>query len=396
MLRSRRNVLVLAISLTLTQVGTAMVMVVTALAGHYLAADKSLATLPLAFQFTATMLVTIPASLFMGIVGRRWGFTLGQAFGLAGAAVSAQALIADSFQMFTAGALLLGVHNAFWQYYRFAAADTAEPDYRSRAISYVLAGGVVAALVGPELAKLTREWLAPAQFAGCYAILIVFNLAAIGLLQFIDIPKPQLGGEKSRGRPLWEIVRRPAVAVAMASAMAGYGIMALVMTATPLAVVACGFGFADAAFIIQWHAVGMFAPSFFTGHLIRRFGVLEVIMAGALLNALCMAINLMGVQLLNFWSALVLLGLGWNFMFVGGTTLLTESYAPEERAKVQGFNDFLVFSTVALASFAAGAIQHRVGWAAVNAAVALPLVLAFAAVAVVWLRLHPERPRAAA
>jgi MFS family permease len=394
MLRSRRNVAVLAASLTLTQVGTSLVMVVSALAGHYLAADKALSTLPLALQFTATMLSTIPASLFMDAVGRRAGFTLGQLLGAAGAAVSAYALFIASFPLFAAGSLLLGVHNAFWQYYRFAAADTAEPEYRSRAISYVLAGGVVAALIGPEAAKLTRPLFEPVLFAGSYAFLVLLNGAAILLLQFIDIPKPARARGLGSGRPLIDIVRRPAVAVAMLSAMAGYGVMSLVMTATPLAVIACGFAFADAAFVIQWHAVGMFAPSFFTGHLIRRFGVLEVIMAGVLLNALCMAINLMGVQLLNFWSALVLLGLGWNFMFVGGTTLLTECYAPEEKAKVQGLNDFLVFTVVALASFSAGAIQHWVGWAAVNAAVALPLLIALAATA--WLRAHPKRPRMAA
>ena len=390
--KSKRNVLLLSVSLSVTQVGTAIVAVVAALAGHYLAVDKSLSTLPLAFMFTATMAATIPASLFMGRVGRRVGFTVGQLFGVAGAALSTYALFDSNFWLFAAAGAVLGVHNAFWQYYRFAAAEVATPDFRSRAISYVVAGGVAAAVLGPELAKLSQPWFEPVLFAGCYAVIIVLNAAAISFLQYIDIPVPAASTAGS-GRPLAVIFSQPSAIVAVLSAMIAYGTMMLVMTATPIAMIACGFGFAEAAFVIQWHAVGMFGPSFFTGHLIRRFGVLNIIAVGAVLNAICMAVNLAGIQIANFWIGLVFLGIGWNFMFVGGTALLTETYRPEERFKAQSFNDFLVFSTAALASFSAGAIQHWLGWQAVNAVVALPVLVGFTAA--VWLRTRQGHARAA-
>ena len=376
---ARRNVLILALCQALAMSGTSIVLTVSALAGHMLAADKSLATLPLAVQFTATMLATIPASLLMGRIGRRAGFTIGQLFGIAGAALAVYAIYRADFGVFVAAALLLGVHNAVWQYYRFAAAETAGEEFRARAISYVLTGGLIAAFVGPMLARTSREFLAPFTFAGCYVAIIGLSFTTILLLQLIRIPRPPQAGKGNSGRPLAEIVRQPAFLVAALAAMFGYATMTLVMTATPLAMIACGLPFGDAAFVIQWHLVGMFAPGFFTGTLIRRFGVLRVIIAGTLLNALCMAINLAGIGIVNFWLALLLLGVGWNFMFIGGTTLLTEAARPEERAKVQAANDFLMFSMVALAGFSSGALQHAVGWHAVNAAVALPMLIAFAA-----------------
>jgi len=380
---ARRNVLVLATCQALSMSGQSIVLTVAALAGHMLAADKSLATLPLAAQFTATMLSTIPASLLMGRIGRRAGFTVGQTFGVTGAVLAAFAIYQASFVVFAIAAALLGVHNAFWQYYRFAAAEATSEEMRSRAISYVLTGGLVAAFIGPMLARATRDWLTPFTFAGSYAAIVGLSFLTILLLQFVRIPLPSKPKGGGSGRPLPEIVRQPAFVVAVLAAMFGYGTMTLVMTATPLAIIACGLPFNDAAFVIQWHLVGMFAPGFVTGHLIRRFGVLTVIMVGTLLNALCMAINLAGVNLVNFWLALLLLGVGWNFMFIGGTTLLTEAARPEERAKVQATNDFMVFTMVALASFSSGALQHLVGWQAVNAAVALPMLVAFAAAA--WL-----------
>lgn len=390
MRRSRHNVLVLTLSLMVTQVGTSVVAVVTALTGQMLALDKSLATVPLALQFTATMLSTIPASFFMARVGRRVGFTMGQMIGMVAALLSAYAIVEGSFLLFALGGALLGVHNAFWLYYRFAAAESVDEDFRSRAVSYVLAGGVVAAVAGPELAKHTRVLFEPFLFAGCYVAIAILNVVAALLLQLIDIPRPAAGRALGVGRPLLRIMRQPAFVTAALSAMIGYGVMLLVMTATPLAMVACGFSFVDAAFVIQWHAIGMFAPSFVTGHLIRRFGVINIIATGAALDAVCMVINLAGIELVNFWAALVLLGVGWNFMFIGGTTLLTETYEPEEQFKVQAVNDFLIFATVALASFSAGAMQHWIGWAAVNAGMALPILVAFAVV--VWLRLVRGRP----
>ncbi len=383
---TRKNVLMLAICQALAMSGSSLVMTVSALAGYMIAEDKSLATLPMACQFLATMLSTIPASLLMRRVGRRAGFTFGQLFGLAGAAVSSFAVFHGNFELLIFGAFLLGIHNAFWQYYRFAAADTASEAFRARAISYVLAGGVIAAVVGPELSKLSVDFFAPVRFAGGYAAVVFLILLAVVLLQFIDIPKPSR--EDSRGgRPLSEIARQPAFVVAVLAAMLGYGVMNLVMTATPLAMAACSHGFEDTAFVIEWHILGMFAPSFFTGHLIKRFGALNIITTGIVIMFACLAVHLSGIGLWQFWAGLVLLGVGWNFMFVGGTTLLTETYTPAERAKVQALNDFLVFSTVSIAVFSSGALQHLFGWSWVNLAMIAPMAIALAAT--LWLRYRP-------
>ncbi len=390
---ARRNVLVLAAAQALAMTGVGLIMTVSALAGQMLADDKSLATLPLALTFAATMASTIPASLFMGRVGRRVGFTLGQLTGAGGAAIAAYAIYAGDFWLFCWASLPVGIHNAFWQYYRFAAADTAGPAYRSRAISYVMAGGVVAAVAGPQLAKWTSDLFVPYTFMGGYAAIIGLSFAAVALLQALHIPKPSASGISRAGRPVLTIARQPVFVVAVLSAMIGYGMMLLVMTATPLAMTFCGFAFTDTATVIQWHALAMFAPSFVTGHLIQRFGVLRVIVAGCLLNAAAMATNLSGIAFENFWVGLVLLGLGWNFMFVGGTTLVTEAYHPEERAKVQAFNDFLVFGTVTVASFSSGALHDALGWQAVNLGMALPTFVAFAAVA--WYGLAHGRRRPA-
>ena len=387
----KRNVLILSGCQALSMTGSSLVFAVCVLAGQYLADDKSLATLPLALQFTGTMLTTIPASLFMGKFGRRVGFTLGQCLGIFGAVLAAYAIYRQDFWLFAAASALLGAHNAFWQYYRFAAADTASEEYKAKAISYVMAGGVFAAVAGPQLAKWSVDMLSPVLFAGGYVVIICLSMLTILLLQAIRIPKPKSVGISSRGRPLRVIMRQPVFIVAVMSGMFGYGVMTLVMTATPLAMKFCGFDFFDTATIIQWHALAMFAPSFITGHLIKKFGVLNIILTGTLLYAASMAANLMGIDFLNFWGGLVLLGLGWNFMFVGGTTLLTEAYRAEEKSKVQAVNDFLVFGTVAIASFSSGALQNTFGWSAVNAAITLPICLAFAVV--VWFRLvhTPEK-----
>ena len=269
-------------------------------------------------------------------------------------------------------------------FYRHAAADTADAEFKSKAISLVVAGGVVAAICGPLIAIWSRDLFAPVSFAGCYAAIVVLQLVALGLLAFVDIPRPTAEERRSSGRPLLTIMRQPTFIVAAASGMIGYGAMSLIMTATPLAILGCGLEFKDAAFVIQWHALGMFAPSFVTGSLINRFGVLKIIVSGALLTTFCVAINLAGIELLNFWSALVLLGIGWNFMFVGGTTLLTRAHTAEERAKTQAANDFLVFGSVALASLGSGAAFHAFGWTTVNVAV-LPMLVAVV-IAAMWLR----------
>ncbi len=397
---TKRNVLLLAICLAFSMSGTSLNMVVSALTGKMLAdpnatvtlpflgtlPEVSLATLPLSLQFIGTMLATIPASMFMRRVGRRVGFTIGQLIGACGAALACWAILEGSFWMFAACGLMIGVHNAFWQYYRFAASETASEAFRPRAISLVMAGGVVAAIVGPTLADKSQDLLAPVMFAGSYAVVIVLCLITVVILQFIRIPNLRPEERRESGRPLREIAKQPVFIVAVVAAMLGYAVMSLVMTATPLAMTVCGFNVSDTAFVIQWHVLGMFAPSFFTGSLIRRFGVLTIIKVGTVLNIVCVAVNLSGVEIQDFWLGLVLLGVGWNFMFIGGTTLLTGTYTASERNKVQALNDFMVFGTVSVASLSAGILQYQVGWQAVNMAIIAPVLMVF--LAALWLRFY--------
>lgn len=393
---TKRNVFLLSGGQALALSGAILVMAVSALAGTVLAPRPWMATLPLAMQFVATMVATIPASLLMGRIGRRPGFILGQIIGVVGALVACGALLQGWFWGFVAGSILMGVHNSFWQYFRFAAADAADIAFRPRAIAYVMAGGVIAAVIGPELAKATRGLLDPVPFAGSYLAVAGLCLLSVVVLAFLRLPgpAPRAEGPSASGRPLPEIMRQPRFIVAALAAMIGYGVMNLVMVATPLAMAACSFDFADSAFVIQWHVVGMFLPSFFTGSLIKRFGVLRIILAGALLNAAAMATNLAGQELAHFWLGLVFLGLGWNFMFIGGTTLLTETYRPEERSKAQAANDFLVFTTTAATSFLSGVVHEAAGWTTINAAMSLPVLVAFAAV--VWLMARDRREKKAA
>ena len=379
-----KNVVLLAICQALAMTGMTINMTVTALAGKELTPELSLATLPLALQFTATMMTTMPASLFMRQVGRRLGFVTGVLIGVTGAALGVVAIFEFNFVLFCFASMLIGAFQGFALLYRYAAADTASESFRPRAISLVLAGGVVAALVGPELAKWSFDLFAPILFAGSFVVIAVVQGLSLLFLAFVEIPKPSVEERKNSGRPLAEIVRQPVFIVAVFGAMIGYGSMTFIMTATPLAMVDCGFAFQDAAFVVQWHAVGMFAPSFFTGSLIQRFGVIQVMLAGVVAYLACVVINLSGIEMLQFFSALVLLGIGWNFLFIGGTTLLTEAYRPEERAKVQGLGDFLVFSASTLAAFSSGAVNHAFGWQAVNLGI-LPLAIAVG-VALLWFR----------
>ena len=372
----RRNVLLLAICQALAMTGTSMLLTVGALVGIILAPDKTLATLPLAVQFISTTCATIPASLFMARVGRRTGFTVGQILGMLGAAIAAYAIYIGSFWLFMGGGVFLGIHNAFWQYYRFAAAEVANEDFRARAISYVLAGGLVAAFFGPQLAKWTVH-ISAATYAASFAAIIGLSFMAIILLQFTRIPTPVYTGLAGGGRPIKEIMKTPVFMVAALSSTIGYGIMNMLMTATPLAMTFCGFVFNDAATVIQWHIVGMFLPSFFTGHIIKRFGVIKVIAAGAVLQAMAITTALSGVDFVNFWVGLIALGVGWNFMFIGGTTLLTSAYTPEERAKTQAAHDFMVFGLVAITAFASGYLHEKLGWAAINLIAAVPVSAAF-------------------
>jgi len=382
--RARRNVALLALCQALYMSGTSLVLTVTALAGSSLTENKILGTLPLSLQFIATMAATIPASLFMQRYGRRAGFALGAASGIVGAGLSLLALLRHDFLLFCLGAVLIGFLNGCAAFYRFAAADTADPAFRAKAISLVMAGGVVAAFIGPNLAKIGVDAISDALYAGSFLALAGVHLLALLLLAGIDIPKPVAAGPGQSGAPWAVILRRPAFLVAMFAAVAGYASMNLVMTATPLAMVGHHHPFDHAATVIQWHVFAMFAPSFFTGHLIARFGVYGVIAVGAALILSCVGINLSGTGFAHYITALVLLGVGWNFMFIGATTLLTMTHDVAEKARVQGLNEFVIFGAVALASLASGAVQHQLGWIFVNLVVA-PLVLA-ALIAVLWLR----------
>ena len=371
-----RNVVLLAICHALAMSASAMTITMAALAGHLLAEDKGMATLPLAFQFLATMVVTIPTSLLMERIGRRAGFSLGAVCGIAAGLIAARGIFIDDFALFCLGSALFGVASAFAYFYRFAAADTASEAFKSKAISLVMAGGLVAAFLGPQLAVWTRELFAPVLFAGGYMAIAALAGLALLILQFIAIPKPSVAVRRNAGRPLLEIIRQRKFLVAVLAAITGYGGMNIVMTATPLAMMACNHPFESAALVIQWHAVGMFAPAFFTGHLIQRFGCERIIAIGGLLILGCVGVNLSGVAVWQFWLALFLLGIGWSFMFIGGTTLLTEVYRTEERAKIQGLNDLLVFGSVAVTAWSSGQIFDALGWQAVNLSLLLPVVLA--------------------
>ena len=381
---TRRNVFLLALCQALFMTGTSMVVTVTALAGAALAPGSGLSTLPISLQFVMTMATTIPASFVMRRFGRRVGFQLGAAIGMVGALINVAALIAGDFVTFCVGSALIGVLNGFAIYYRFAAADCTDEDYRSRAISLVLAGGVIAAFTRPNLARLTVDAVTGFAFAGNFAAFAAIQVLAVAILVFVDVPglSPQERGE--RGRPLKDILRLPAVVVAILAGVGGYSSMSLIMTATPLAMTGVGHGLANTAFVIQWHVFAMFAPAFFTGHLIKRVGVLPVIVSGAGLILVCVAVIQMGTGMWQFTTALMALGVGWNFMFIGGTSLLTGGIARSEQAKVQGVNDFLVFGTVALASLSAGLLHHNFGWAAVSFAVMPAIAVALIAALSLW------------
>jgi MFS family permease len=390
-----RNVAVLAACQALFFMCNTIIISASALVGLQLAPTPALATVPLGLQFVGTMAATMPASLLMQRIGRRPGLMLGALLGVLAGLLGWLAVSHASFALFVIAGFLYGNFAAFCQYFRFSAVDAADaarhPDpgaARARAVAWVLAGGVIAAVAGPELAKATRDLMAPFLFAGSYAA--VAGLAALTLLALalLELPHAYAPGATSGGRPLAEIARQPAIVMAFLAALVGYVTMNLLMTATPLAMLDCGFDFADTAFVIQWHVLGMFLPSFWTGGLIARFGAERIIGTGALINLLCIAINLSGLELDRFVASLFLLGLGWNLMFIGGTTLLTASYRPSEKARVQGLNDLLLFSSVALSATAAGALHEALGWRAMNLA-ALPAVLL-----VLLLLLTRRRPRA--
>ncbi len=384
----RRNVLLLASCQALMMSANSLLIVSSAVIGYsLLGPDKSLAALPIALQFIATFLVSLPASLLMGRIGRRAGFALASLIGFSGGLLGAFALLDQSFALFCLANALVGVFNGFAIYYRFAAADQAHEKVRAKAIAYVLAGGVLAAFIGPNLAHLTREATSVLFMGSMFSLMAIYGLSFV-LQLFLDLPVPTREQRREPGRALATIMRQPRFVIAACCGMLGYAVMSLVMTATPLAMQATKLPFGDTAFVIQWHVFAMFAPSFFTGHLISRFGLARVMLTGVLLDAACIAVNLAGTSVWHFTAALAALGLGWNFLFIGASTLLTQTYAPSERSKTQGVNDLFVFSATTVSALTAGALQHNFGWQAVNLGVLPALAVIFAAL--MWLRVTPE------
>ncbi len=386
----RRNVALLAIAQGLFMCTQSMGIATTPLAGHsLLGIDKSLATLPIFLNHAGIMLTTIPASLLMGKIGRRAGFTIGAFLAIVFGLLAAYAMVIQSFELLCVSALLQGSAAAFAWYYRFAAADSSPQDYKAKAISYVMAGGIAAGFLGPEIAKRTVEWFAPVTFMGVYVAIAITGVLSVLLMQLLRIPDLSKTDSAEGGRPMSEIIRQPAYIGALVSSMFGYGVMTLVMSATPLAMLACGFQFGDSATVIQVHIIAMFLPSFFTGHLIQKFGVLTIIATGALIQVGCAVVNLAGIDFANFLIANMLVGLGWNFTYVGGSTLLTRTYRPSERSRVQASHDFVVYATTATAAALAGFLQQKSGWMAINIA-ALPL-MAIVMATMLWLGLKERR-----
>lgn len=379
---AKKNVAVLAACQALLFTNNSTAIALNGLVGYALASNKALATLPVTAWVVGGALSTLPMSLLMKRIGRRAGFTVGALVGMVGALICSFALYQANFWLFCLGTMVFGVYNAVAQYYRFAAADAARAEFKPKAISLVLAGGLVGGIVGPEVSKHTIGLL-DTPYLGAYLSLIGFLVLVLGVVQLLEIPSISGEDRKAPARPLKEIVVQPVFIVAATGAAIGYGVMNLLMTATPLAMRLCGHPYSAAATVIGAHVVGMFGPSFFTGTLIRRFGVLQVMAAGALLLYAVVAIALSGISVPHFWLALVLLGIGWNFLYIGGTTLLTDACSPAERAKTQGANDSIIFLTMMVTSFGSGVLIDAKGWEVLNW-LALPFITV-AAAAVLWL-----------
>lgn len=377
--RYRLNVFLLSMSQGFYLVSAVTSITFAGLVGQMLADNKLFATLPLAVLTLGTALSTIPLSMLMKRIGRRAGFMIGAASGASAGAFAAYAITQANFTLFCTAMFFMGIYQATTQYYRFAAVESAPSNYVSRAVSLVLLGGVISALIGPTLAVASRDLLAPVQFAGAFLVASGVSILALIPISFLRIARPAEEVSAKGARPLGEIMRQPAFVAAVLNAATSYGLMILVMTATPLAMTACSFPIADTGSVIQWHVLAMFVPSFFTGTLIHRFGVLTILYSGMALFALSAAFATTGIELLNFGGALILLGVAWNFLFVGGTTLLTEAYRPNEKAKTQGVNEFIVFAAAATGSLSSGGLFNVSGWDAVNYGMAPFLVVSLMA-----------------
>ena len=388
---AKRNVLVLVAAQAILGSQMTMIFIVAGLAGKQLAPNACLATLPISLLVIGSMLSANPLSAIMARYGRRAGFVVGGCGGILGGMVAAYGLATASFPIFAGGAFLTGIYQSSQGFFRFAAADTASDAFRPKAISWVLAGGLLSAVIGPELVKLTAQSFA-IPFLGTYLAVIALNAGGVFLFAGLKIPKPAARTGAAIGRTRWEMLQSPRILVAVVVGTVSYALMNLVMTSSPLAVVGCGYHTSDAANVVRAHVLAMFVPSFFTGQIIARVGVEKVMATGLVILASAGVVAMMGVQLENFFVALVLLGIGWNFGFIGATTMLTASHTVAERGRMQGLNDFIVFGGVTLASFSSGGLMNcsggsvQAGWRSVNLAM-LPFLL-LAGGALVWLALR--------
>ncbi len=395
---AKRNVFVLILAQAFLGAQMPMIFVVGGLAGLMIAPSPALATIPISLIVFGSMTTAPWLSALMQKYGRRVGFFVGALGGALGAGIASLGLYLDNFAVFLIGSYLTGIYMSAHGFYRFAAADSASDDFRPRAISYVMAGGLLSALIGPQLVKFTSD-ATVVPFLGTYLSVVLINLIGVTLFFFLDVPPPKApSADAPQARSRRELLRDPKIAVAIICGMVSYALMNLMMTSTPLAVVGCGFPTGTAADIVSAHVIAMYAPSFFTGHVIARFGAVRVVALGLFLLALAGVVALMGVELTNFFIALVLLGIGWNFGFIGATAMLTQAHPAHERGRVQGLNDFLVFGCVTLASLSSGVLMSLgeitlAGWNAVN--IAMIPFLALAGAALIWLVLRPADEAAA-
>ncbi len=385
--RSIRNVTILSMCQAFGQTQMVLIFSVSSIIGTTIAPNVAWATVPITFQFVAMTMSTVPAALLMKRIGRAGGFIAFLAIGSTGAGLMIYALVEQSFILFCLGSALFGSSAGANQQFRFAAVDAADESFKTRAVSLVLAGGVFAGLAGPSLSSIGYDMVQPILYGGVFAIILIMQALMVVLLLFTDIPAPTEQERSGPTRSMREIASQPAFIVALMSAMIGYGVMNFVMLSTPIFMhlhPTHPYGQLDINNVIMWHILGMFAPGFFTGWLIKKYGDLNIILAGAAISVVCLVVNFSGDSLLHLRVGMALVGLGWNFMFTAGTTLLLSTYTPAEKAKVQGVNDLFVFGTVSVCSLAAGVVYQTLGFFAVNLASA-PLLVAVV-IAVFWLR----------
>ena len=389
---ARRNALILAVAQALAGGNNVVLIATGAIVGAMLAPDRSLATVPVSIYVVGMWMGTLPRGWIARHYGRQASFFVGTGFGVLSGLINCAAVVTASFNLFCIGAIFTGLYQSVVQSYRFAAADTASDKFRPKAISWVMLGGIFAGLFGSQLVIGTKDLLLPYLFAGTYLAQSAVALISAGVLALVKIPMPPPHVTANPGRPISEIARQPRFIAAVACGVASYSMMNMVMTSAPLAMVDCNHTVSEATLGIQWHILGMFVPSLFTGSLILRFGVERIVGLGLAMLIVSAIISISGVSLWHFWIGLTLLGVGWNFSFVGATTMVTQCHRPEERNKVQSFNDFLVFGSMAIGSFASGMILTSFGWVALNNIV-FPVILTAGAL-LLW-QVFQRRPKTA-